>query len=284
MNVVVGASGRVGSALVKELSERGMPVAAVIRNRDKAGMFNRGVQVRVGDIFDADALSETFEGGDTVFLMTPENMHSEDVLGDAKKVIENYRKAIERVRVKRIVGLSSMGAHIGEGSGNLYISYLLEKAFTDMPVEATFIRPAYYYSNWLGYLDIAREYGILPTFFGPAQKIAMISPANVARFAATVICGEALPMPVYEIASQEDYSSNDVAQIFGNYLNRDVIVQQIPQEQWIPTLLSAGFSNDAARNMAAMTATLTNQNDNPGSEIPLFRLDTKLEDYLCDDV
>ena len=40
------------------------------------------------------------------------------MLGDAD-CIENYRAA-KASGIKRIVGLS-MGAHIGEGSGNLYI-------------------------------------------------------------------------------------------------------------------------------------------------------------------
>lgn len=281
MNIVTGASGRVGSALVKELTKRGMPVTAVIRDPDKAGIFGGNVQVRMADIFDADALTKAFEGGHTVFLMTPESIHSEDVIGDAGKVIGNYRKAVTEAGIKRIIGLSSMGAHIGEGSGNLYISYLLERAFAGLQVQTTFIRPAYYYSNWLGYLDVAREHGILPTFFDPAQKIAMVSPADVAQFAATVISNGTVPLPVYEITGPVDYSSDDVAQIFGKHLNRDVVAQQIPREQWIATLTSVGFSDDAARNMAAMTATLTDEEGQPKSKLPPTRLKTGLEEYLC---
>ena len=281
MNIVVGASGRVGLALVNELNKRGMPVTAVIRNADKTGMFSCDTQVRIADVFDANTLSKAFDGGHTVFLVTPESMHSENVIGDAEIVIGNYRKAVIGAGIKRVVGLSSLGAHLGEGSGNLFISYKLERAFVDLPVQTTFIRPAYYYSNWLGYMDLAREYGVLPTFFDPNQKIAMISPADVAQFAAIVMRSEALSAPVYEIAGPVAYSSSNVAQAFAEYLNRDVIAQQTPKEQWIPTLTSVGFSDDAAHNMALMTETVVNTTTFSEKPENLIVWNTEIKEYLA---
>jgi uncharacterized protein YbjT (DUF2867 family) len=281
MNIIVGATGRVGSALVKELVKREMPVTAVIRDKDKAGMFDDGVRVRIADVFDTEALIQAFSGGSTVFLITPENMCSEDVAGDAGRIIENYRKAVSLSGIKRVVGLSSMGAHVGKGSGNLYISYLLERAFSDLPVRTTFVRPAYYFSNWLGYLELAKEHGILPTFFNPEQKIAMVSPADVAQFAVIVMRSEALSAPVYEITAPTEYSSNEIAQIFGEYLNRDVVCQQVPQQQWIPTLKSAGFSDDAAQNMALMTETVVNATVFGENPADLIIWNTGMREYLA---
>lgn len=280
MNIVVGASGRVGQALVRELKKREMAVTAVIRDEGKTKLFDKGVRVCVANIFNADSLIKTFSGGSTVFLITPENMHSQDVIGDAEKVIENYRKAIIKSGIKRVIGLSSMGAHIGEGSGNLFISYKLERAFSDLPIQTTFIRPAYYYSNWIGYLDVAREHGILPTFFEPSQKIAMIAPEDVAQFAAMVICSEALSAPIYELTGPATYSSNDVAQFFGEYLNREVIAQQIPKEQWIPTLTSVGFSDNAARNMALMTEEVVNIPNLAKNPENMIICSTDMREYL----
>lgn len=280
MNIIIGAGGRVGSALVNELHKREMPVTAVIRDKNKAKMFNNDINVHVADIFDVDALTKAFGSGGSVFLMTPESMHSEDIIGDAERVIENYRTAIIKSGIKNVIGLSSMGAHLGEGSGNLYISYLLERAFTDLSVHTTFIRPAYYYSNWLGYLDVAREYGILPTFFNTSQKIAMVAPQDVAEFAAIVMSSRALSAPVYEITGPKAYSSNDVAQFFGKYLNRDVVARQTPQEQWVSTLTSVGFSDNAALNMALMTESVVNTvtfGENPEN---IISWNTGMKEYL----
>lgn len=280
MYIVTGASGQVGSALVKELSKNGMPVTAVLRNRDKVGMFSSSVQVRIADVFDADALAKAFGGGDTVFLLTPESFHSDDVLGDGRRMIAAYRKAIEQAGIRRVVGLSSMGAHLENDTGNLMISHWLEHAFEGLSVETVFIRPAYYYSNWLAYADVAKEYGILPTFFESQQKISMVSPQDVARFAASVMMDSQFSTKVIELVGPRKYSAQDVARIYGKCFDREVTPNLIPRGEWVQTLIQAGFSNNAAMNMAAMTATLTDEKDHPKSGVTPVVLTTRLDDYI----
>jgi uncharacterized protein YbjT (DUF2867 family)/uncharacterized protein YdhG (YjbR/CyaY superfamily) len=280
MNIITGAGGQVGSALVKELSKNGVPVTAIIRNRNKANTFDPNVQVRIADVFDAESLTKAFNGGETVFLITPENFHSEDVLGDGKRIIAAYRKAIQQTGIRRIIGLSSMGAHLGNGTGNLMISHWLEEAFGDLSVETTYIRPAYYFSNWLAYADVVKEYGILPTFFEPEQKIPMVSPQDIAQFAASVFMDPTFSAKVVELTGPQSYSTQDVARIYAKYYKREVLPNRIPREEWVPTLINAGFSTDAATNMAAMTATLTDGEDKPKSEAIPIKLETGLEEYI----
>ncbi|MDH6303677.1 uncharacterized protein YbjT (DUF2867 family)/uncharacterized protein YdhG (YjbR/CyaY superfamily) [Parabacteroides sp. PF5-5] len=280
MNIITGASGQVGSALVKELNRNGMPVTAVIRNQSKANIFDSNVKVRIADVFDAESLIKAFHGGETVFLLTPENFHSEDVLGDGQRIIAAYRKAIQQTGIRRIIGLSSMGAHLGNGTGNLMISHWLEEAFEYLPVETTFIRPAYYFSNWLAYADVVKEYGILPTFFEPEQKIPMVSPQDIARFAASICTNPTFTTKVFELTGPQDYSTQDVARVYAKYYKREVVPNRIPREEWVQTLISAGFSTDAAQNMAAMTATLVDGEDKPKSDIIPIKLETGLEDYI----
>lgn len=280
MNIITGASGQVGSALVKELSKNGMPVTAIIRNQNKANLFDPNVLVRIADVFNADSLTKAFEGGETVFLMTPESFGSNNVLDDGQRMIEGYRKAIEKAGIRRIVGLSSMGAHLEADTGNLMISHWLEQAFDDLPIETMFIRPAYYYSNWLAYIDVAKEYSVLPTFFAPEQKIPMVSPQDVACFAASAMTTPAFTEKVVELVGPQDYSVQEVAQIYAQCFGQDITTQQTPKEQWVPTLIEAGFSEDAARNMAAMTATLTDGERNPKSNAKQVRMRSTLDEFL----
>lgn len=280
MNIVTGAGGQVGSALVKELGKKGMPVTAVIRDTSKSNTFGSDVQVRIADIFNADSLAKAFEGGETVFLITPESFRSDDVLGDGQRMIEVYRKTVEKTGIRRIIGLSSMGAHLDAGTGNLMISHWLEQAFEDLPVETLFIRPAYYYSNWAAYIDVAKEYGVLPTFFAPEQKIPMVSPQDVARFAASAMATPAFTEKVVELAGPQDYSAQEVARIYAQCFGQDIVPQQTPKEQWVPMLIEAGFSRDAALNMADMTTTLTDGEGNPKSNAKLVRMETSLDDFL----
>jgi uncharacterized protein YbjT (DUF2867 family) len=121
-----------------------------VRDEKKAAKLKQqGAEAAIADANDLPALTEAFKDGDTLFVITPEDIHAEDILGDAKKLLDNYRGAIENSPIKRVVGLSSMGAQYSEGTGNLLMSYMLEHNFNDIGVSKTFIRPAYYFSNWM---------------------------------------------------------------------------------------------------------------------------------------
>jgi uncharacterized protein YbjT (DUF2867 family) len=133
------------------------------------------------------------------------------------------------------------------------MSYMLEHAFEDLNIEQVFVRPAYYYSNWTGYADIVRNDGILPTFFPPELKIPMIAPSDVAAFIAEIIAGKRESMKIFEIAGPEPYSSDDIAKVFGNILDKTVVTAQIPRDEWQTALERAGFSPSGAENIVMMT-------------------------------
>jgi uncharacterized protein YbjT (DUF2867 family) len=146
-----------------------------------------------------------------------------------------------------------MGAQHESDTGNLFASYLLEHAFLGLNIEQIFVRPAYYYSNWLGYLDLIMAQGILPTFFPPEMKVPMIAPVDVAEFLTEAMIQEARQEPIYEICGPHDYSSLDIAGIFEDVLHKDVALQQIPPEAWENTLAQAGFTADGVKNLMLMT-------------------------------
>jgi uncharacterized protein YbjT (DUF2867 family) len=254
MNIVLGASGQVGSMLVDNLLKKGEPVRAVIRNDLKAQeLENRGAEVIIADYLDLEALKKAFYGGKSVFLLTPENPTCDNFLRETQLLLNNYRESILQSGATKIVGLSSGGAHIESGAGNLEASYMLEHTFSEINIEQVYVRPAYYFSNWLGYLDLVKDYGILPTFFPPEMKVPMIAPPDVAEFLSDAMICKTKQERIYEIAGPQLYSSLDIAKIFGDFLNKNVSVQQVLPEEWESTLIQAGFSKDGAKNLMLMT-------------------------------
>jgi uncharacterized protein YbjT (DUF2867 family) len=254
MNIILGATGQIGSFLAAELLERGEPVRAVIRDASLSmELESHGMQTAIADYRDRVALVKAFQGGHTAFLLTPERPDCQDCMAEIDALLEAYREAIKTSGVTRIVGLSSLGAQHEEGTGNLMASYRLEHAFDGLMTEKVFVRPAYYFSNWLGYLDLVREHGILPTFFPPDMELPMVAPPDVASFLADVIQSDTKPDRTMEIIGPRSYSSLDIAAVFGEVLGRDVTVQQVQPEDWENTLREAGFSEDGARNLADMT-------------------------------
>ncbi|MEM1134287.1 MAG: NAD(P)H-binding protein [Bacteroidota bacterium] len=280
MNIIVGATGQVGSNLINTIKENGFPVRAVVRNPDK--VIDKSIETRTADLFNVEQLTEVFKGGITVFVLTPENPASNDIIGDIKRIVENYRKAIQSTDIKRIVGLSCIGAHIESNTGNILMSRILEQGFDDLEVEKIFIRPSYYFSNWLGYLTTVEQYGVLPTFFPEDLKIEMHSPIDLAKFIAKVMTDKPASgnRTIFELTGQQKYSSLDVAKTFSKLLDKDVTTQSISKEQWKETLLSVGFTENTATNLSDMTQAVIDNKAVPERPNDIIKLPMTLEKYM----
>jgi uncharacterized protein YbjT (DUF2867 family) len=280
MNIILGASGQIGSMLAAALLKKGQPVRAVVRNNSKAqDLIKGGAEVITADYTDSEALIRAFNGGRTVFLLTPENPQSDNFLTEIRIILDNYLKAVIASGIKKVTGLSSMGAQHKSGTGNLLASYMLEHTFSDVDIKQVYVRPAYYFSNWLAYFDVAKEYGILPTFFPPEMKLPMIAPPDVAGFFSEVMINDDYGKKFYEISGPKEYSSIDIAVILGEFLNKNISVQQIPEDEWENTLTQAGFSQDSANNLILMTKAVIDGKTKHQTAEPI-RLSMDFKQYL----
>lgn len=76
------------------------------------------------------------------------------------------------------------------------------------------------------------------------------------------------------------YSSQNVADALADLLKRKVEVVSIPQNQWVTTLESMGFSHEAASSMARMTQiTFEEAYEKPTRP---YRGKTTLKEYLAE--
>lgn len=280
MHLVVGASGQVGSHLIHTLVSRGIPATAVVRDPEK--ITDRNIQVRKADLLDAGQVIDAFRGGTTAFLITPENPASDDIMGDTRIILNNYREAVESNHIKRVVLLSCVGAHVEGNTGNILLSRLLEESFSDLDTEKVIIRPSYYYSNWLAYRETAEQYGVLPTFFPEKLKVEMHSPYDLAEFVADVMCHPTNQgrKRIYELAGPESLSPADVATAFSSLLKKEVTTQSIPPDQWKETLLSAVFTENSADNLIDMTQAVIAGLTTPEFPEKVIRLSITIGDYL----
>jgi uncharacterized protein YbjT (DUF2867 family) len=281
MYVILGASGQVGSAIVAHLLAKKLTVKAVIHNPEKASEIKaKGAEVAIADAMDLNSLIAAFKDGDTLFAITPETFKNEDVLGETKTILENYNQAIKSSAIKKIAGLSSIGAQYSEGTGNLLMSYMLEHAFKDLAVPQIFVRPAYYYSNWLAQLPEVKKSGSLPTFYPTDLAIPMISSMDVASFVAEVLVTNH-ESKIYEIVGPKQLSSDDVAAAFAEVLGKTVEAKQIPREEWDATLQKIGFSPDAKKNFIEMIHTVINGDTDPENKgTTVVKLKTRISEYI----
>lgn len=281
MYVILGASGQVGSAIVDHLLAKKLTVKAVVHHPDKASAIKtKGAEVAIADAKDLNSLIEAFKDGDTLFALTPETGKTKDVLGETKTILENYNKAINHSSIKKVVGLSSIGAQYSKGTGNLLMSYMLEHAFKDLIIPQIFVRPAYYYSNWIAQLPEVKKNGILPTFYPTDLALPMASPMDVGSFVADVLVKDS-QSKIYEIVGPEKLSSDDVAAAFEKVLNKKVKAKQIPCKEWDSALEKMGFTPDASKNFIDMTQTVVDGKTDPENRgTTVITLKTRISEYF----
>ena len=280
MCIIIGASGRVGSQLIHHLTKSGITAIAVARDPDR--IADKNIQVRKADLLDTGQVIEAFRGTTTAFLITPENPVTEDIMGDTRIILNNYREAVEANHIRRVVLLSCVGAHVEGNTGNILLSRLLEDTFSDADIEKVIIRPSYYYSNWLGYMETAEQQGVLPTFFPEKLKIEMHSPHDLAAFVAGVMNSPSNQekKQLYELAGPVKLSPADVATAFSSLLKKEVTAQSISPDQWKETLLSVGFTENTAVNLIDMTQAVIDGLAAPEFPEKVIRLTTTIGDYL----
>ncbi|WP_204353282.1 NmrA family NAD(P)-binding protein [Pedobacter yulinensis] len=282
MNIIVGASGQVGSMVVENLLKDGAPVRGIVRSEEKRiALLDKGAEAFVADAHDREAMIRAFQDGRALFIITPESGQSNDILAETKAILDNYRFAIRRSSVQKIVGISSMGAQFSENSGNLLMSFMLEQNFTDSEVEQIFIRPAYYFSNWMMGYDEAIRTGVLPTFFPPDLPIPMVAPADVAALAAKLMPGGLGASKIYELEGPRQYSADEVAAAFAKISGKEVKARQIPREEWEQVISGMGFTADGTRNFIQMTELVASGQAGPQKQGTVWlQAETTLEDFL----
>ncbi len=77
--LVTGATGTVGSFLVRKLGAAGVPARALVRSREKAEAVERlGLEAVVGDLDKPETLAPALAGIERVFLLSaPEERQAE---------------------------------------------------------------------------------------------------------------------------------------------------------------------------------------------------------------
>lgn len=279
MHIILGGTGHVGSAVADTLLKRGEKVTIVTRSAEKAaGFARRGAAVAEADIADTEGLRQVLRGGKRLFLLNPPADPSGDTDRLEARTISQLLAAIEGSGLDYIVAQSTYGAQEGGNIGDLGTLWRLEQGLAAQPIPHAINRAAYYMTNWDMALDNAREQGVLTSFFPADFEIAMVAPQDMGEAAAQLLTDAAKPGGVHFVEGPRRYTPADVAAAFARALGRPVRVEAVPRDKLEETFRNIGFSPEAARSYAGMTAATL---DDPRLMPPqVYKGRVTLEDYV----
>src|ERR1700723_2742059 len=180
MYTVTGITGKVGGTVAQTLLATGKKVRAVVRDKAKGKSWaDKGFEVAIASIGDADALTAAFAGTDGVFLMTPPNYDPEPGFPDTRANAIAIEAAITAARPGKVVFLSTVGAQVAEPN-LLNNSKLTEEMLRGTPVPVAFLRAAWFMENAAWDVEAARK-GVVPSFLQPLDhRTPMVAAGDIA--------------------------------------------------------------------------------------------------------
>jgi uncharacterized protein YbjT (DUF2867 family) len=247
MFVITGATGNTGGVVARQLLDAGRQVRVLVRDPARAkALADRGAEVVAGDVFDEAALARAAAGAEGLYLLSPPDMRATDFVTSRRLQMEAAIRAARKAGVGHVVLLSSIGAQHGAGTGPVVTVHNAEQALRATGLPVTFVRAAYFVTNWGAVLPAARQDGVLPSFIPAASRIPMVDTRDVGAAAARALLDGPRGTRVIEVAGPREVSPGDVAAAVGRVLSRPIQVVEAPLEAVVPTFTSFGISENVA--------------------------------------
>ncbi len=242
---VTGAAGHLGRLTITALRARGVAagdIVAVVRDAAKAAdLAADGVQVRVADYADADALRDALAGVDKLLLV------SGSEVGQRLPQHTNIIDAAEAAGVAFIAYTSILHA----ATSPLILAgehKATEELLAASGIDHALLRNGWYWENYDSSVAAAAASGAL---FGSAGagRVAGAARKDFAEAAAAVLTTEGHAGAVYELGG-ERLTYTELAEVLSGIVGVPVTYKDLPKEEYAKILENAGVPAQFAAVLA----------------------------------
>lgn len=284
--ILTGSLGNISKPLTEKLVKKGHLVTVISSKADRTKEIeDLGAIAAIGSIRDVKFLTNTFTGADIVYLMEPTEPErlfdkSYNVYTSITELVTVYKEAVEQSGVKKVVHLSSIGAHTDQGVGLLKFHYIAERILKSLSDEVAikFMRPVGFYGNllmtidsikatskgFLGALLALQHYGIGGLFSGKRGVIMSNYGGNVVNllvspFDIASVIAEEMEKPFkgrsFRYIASEERTCNEVAKVMGAAIGKPWLKWGAISDKMLRnTLLKAGMNETFANGLVEMGA------------------------------
>ncbi|XYH93312.1 SDR family oxidoreductase [Sorangium sp. So ce1128] len=220
MILVTGATGTIGSEVVKQLLEAGAPVRVLARNPSKAAAkLGAGVAIVLGDLGAPETLDAAFADVDKAFVLSAGP--------DLASLEANAVSAAKKAGVGHIVLLSVFGAESAPGLQNARRHRESEKNLAASGLAWTFVRPGAFASNAFGWAPSIKAQGEVYAPMGEGKN-APIDPRDVAAVAVTALTSPGHDGKAYGITGPEALSMREQVAKIAAAIDRPLRFVDVP--------------------------------------------------------
>jgi (4-alkanoyl-5-oxo-2,5-dihydrofuran-3-yl)methyl phosphate reductase len=234
MILITGATGNIGSELLKQLIVKSADVRVVTRDEKKVSHLNPAIEAVIGDRQDPTVIKKALQGTDKVFLLP--------VLIDEKHEADRLLiDEAKRANVDRIVMISSGVLRSNPKNPIGVLHREVELLIEESGIPWTVLRPGGFTSNALRFwADTIKS---LATVFNPTGdgKSAPIAPYDIAAVAAVALTAAGHEARTYYLTGPELLSTHDQVNILSKVIGQPIQCIDIPAEVAAERLASIGL-------------------------------------------
>lgn len=233
--LITGATGNIGSELIRILSGAGVHFNAMVRSGsdNKALSDLPGCSVIEGNFNEPESIALALTGVDKAFLLT-----NSSELAEQQQL--NFVTAAKRAGVKHIIKLSQWAADMNSPVRFLRYHAVVEKAIKESGMTYTMLRPNLFMQGLLGFRDTIIKQG---QFFGAVgnARISVVDIRDIARVAAAAITSAGHGNKIYNLTGLEALTHAEMADKLSTATGRKIDFVDIPPKVLREILLSVGF-------------------------------------------
>jgi uncharacterized protein YbjT (DUF2867 family) len=239
--LVTGASGNIGSEVVKQLLAvtPAVSIKAAVHSRQNVKNVKDGDRVKVIpiDYNESDTLREALKDVDKLFLLTPD-------VPNAAYLASNAVTEAKKAGIRHIVKQSVMGANLDADVGTMRLHRQVEEIIEQSGIPFTFLRPNEFMQNFINFHSPSVKGN--NAFYIPLEdaKVSLVDVRDIAAIAVeSLIDEDKHKNKTYLITGPEALSYHQVAEVLSNATGRKISYVNISEEEAKAAMKEIGMSD-----------------------------------------
>lgn len=211
--LVTGATGAIGTELVRELADRDVRVRSMVRRPEDAERLGAG-EVAVADLDDPAAVAAALDGVDAAFLNTPSSEQA------AERQIR-FADLARVAGVPRLVVLSQYAAREDSPVRFLRWHAQVERHLREIGVAHTVLRPNLFLQGVLAFAEPITRYGVFGAPIGDAA-VSAVDVRDIAAVAAVTLTEPGHTGRVYTLTGPRAVTHTEIAAALSEATGRTI--------------------------------------------------------------